>query len=210
MKHTWTGSELRYLVSRYPNLSTVVIAVYLEVSISAVYNQAYALGLKKSDTFLSSPKSGRFDKLSKSGKRYRFAKGHVPANKGKKMPEHLRERIRHTWFKKGNLPNNTKFNGHVSVRLDGDGRPYAHIRVSQGRYELLHRHIWQQANGSIPEGKIVVFKNGDSTDLCLDNLELITRQENMLRNTKNKYPKDLQQAIIALNKLKKALNYGKE
>jgi len=212
MRHSWTGGELRYLKSRYPHISTAVIAQFLGVTVSAVYQQAQALGIKKSETFLQSEKSGRLNKrIAGVGKPYRFKKGHTPANKGKKMSKELRERVKHTWFKKGHEPHNTKHDGYISIRKDSHGRLYAHIRISKGKFELLHRHIWEQHNGPVPEGQIVTFINGDTSDLRIGNLELITREENMLRNTRHNYPQDLQQAIMALNKLKKAIkDYGKE
>ncbi len=212
MHHFWTGSELRYLKSRYPHISTAAIAEYLGVTVSAVYQQAQAFGIKKSQEFLLSERSGRLNKkLADVGKRYRFKKGHIPANKGKKMTPEVRERVKHTWFKKGNEPHNTKHDGYISVRRDSKGRYYAHIRVALGKFELLHRHIWEQHNGPVPKGQIVVFKNGDTSDFRIENLEMITREENMLRNTRHNYPQDLQQAIMALNKLKKVIrDYGKE
>lgn len=212
MRHSWTGSELRYLKSRYPHISTNAIAAFLGVSVSAVYQQAQTMGIKKSEAFLQSERSGRLNKrIADVGKRYRFKKGHTPANKGKKMSAELRERVKHTWFKKGHEPHNTKHDGYISIRKDSHGRLYAHIRISKGRFEMLHRYIWEQHNGPIPEGQIVTFINGDTSDLRIGNLELITREENMLRNTRHNYPQDLQQAIMALNKLKKAIKeYGKE
>jgi hypothetical protein len=211
-RHSWTGEDLRYLKSRYPHISSAVIAEFLGVSIHSVYNQAYLLGLKKSEDFLQSERSGRLNKrLADIGKPYRFPKGHVPANKGKKLPEHIKEKSKATWFKKGHLPHNAKCDGYISVRVDSHGRPYAHVRIAQGKFDLLHRHIWQQHYGPVPEGKIVAFKNGDTSNFRIENLELITREENMLRNTRHNYPKDLQEAIMAMNKLKKAIkDYGKE
>jgi len=207
-----TGSELRFLVSRYPHTSSKVIAVFLDISVRAVYAQAYARGLKKSQAYLVSERTGRLNnKLAEAGKAYRFKKGHTPANKGIKMSAEVRERIKHTWFEKGHEPHNTKHDGYISIRKDSHGRPYAHIRISKGKFDLLHRHIWERHYDPVPEGQIVAFKNGDTSDLRIENLELITREENMLRNTRHNYPLDLQQAIMALNKLKKLIeHYGKE
>ena len=207
-----TGSELRYLTSRYPHISTRAIAEFLGLSVRAVYAHANALGIKKSQEFLMSERSGRLNKkLAEVGRRYRFKKGHVPANKGSKMSPAVRERIKHTWFKKGHEPYNTKHDGYISIRKDSHGRPYAHIRLSKGKFDLLHRHIWQQHYGPVPEGKIIVFKNGSTYDFRIENLEMITQEENMRRNSRHNYPLDIQQAIMALNKLKKAIkDYGKE
>lgn len=204
-KRRLTGKELRYIIENYPHKPTRVIAYFLDMSIYRVYNIASTRGLRKSPEFLASERSGIFIKGGNYGQRYQYEKGHVPANKGKKMPEHLKERIKHTWFKKGSIPPNTKFDGYVSFRKDSNDTYYAHIRVSAGRFKLLHRHIWEQHNGIIPNGHIVTFRNGNTSDLRLENLELITREQNMLRNTRHNYPPDLQQAIMALNKLKNTL-----
>jgi hypothetical protein len=190
-RHSWTGPELRYLVEKYPEHNARVIAEFLNLTLPSVYSMACDLGLKKSKEFLESDKSGRLNKkLAEVGKPYRFPKGHIPANKGKKTPEHIKEKSKATWFKKGQLPPNTKFDGHISIRIDSKGRPYAHIRVAQGKYELLHRNLWEKHHGPVPVGKIVAFINGDPSDIKIENLELITREENMLRNTRHNYPKD--------------------
>lgn len=206
-----TGRELRYIIENYPHKPTRVIAYFLDMSIYRVYNIASKRGIRKSPEFLASERSGIFIKGRQYGKQYQYEKGHVPANKGKKMPEHLKEKYKHTWFKKGSIPPNTKYDGYISVRKDSHGTPYAHIRVSAGKFELLHRHIWEQQNGPIPAGHVVTFKNGNTSDFRIENLELITHKQNMLRNTRHNYPLDLQHAIIALNKLKKTIKeYGKE
>lgn len=58
------------------------------------------------------------------------------------------------------------------------GRVY-HV-WSRGYYETnirLHREVWQDANGPIPEGWHVHHKNGDKLDNRLENLELIPISE---------------------------------
>ena len=41
--------------------------------------------------------------------------------------------------------------------------------------------VWQDINGEIPEGMIVVFKD-DKLNCDISNLEMITREENLIRN----------------------------
>jgi len=211
MKHRWSEADIKYLVTNYPNVSTSEIAEHLGVTIKAVYQQARIRGINKSAEFHKTQSSGRFkQRLINGGMPFQFKKGHVPANKGKKTPDHIKEKTKGTWFPKGTIPPNTKYDGYISIRRDSDERSYAHIRIAKGKFILLHRHIWEQANGPIPKGMVVVFKNGDTSDLSIENLELITRKENMLRNSIQNYPIEIQQAQIALNKLIKSINnYGK-
>ena len=55
----------------------------------------------------------------------------------------------------------------------------------------MHQHLWENANGKIPKSHCLWFKDGDSLNCCLDNLELITREVNMYRNSRNNYPREI-------------------
>lgn len=55
--------------------------------------------------------------------------------------------------------------------------------LNKGYYiytERLHRRIWKDAYGEIPEGCHIHHKNGDSTDNRLENLECIGKREHHL------------------------------
>lgn len=125
----------------------------------------------------------RFDnietfKLSDMGKNYTFKRGHKPFNKGKRG---LMGPNR-TSFKKGTKPKNAKYDGAISVRQKQGDPPYKYIRLKKGNWKLLHRHVWEQANGPIPRGHVVRFIDGDTMNCELSNLQLITMAENMTRN----------------------------
>ena len=53
---------------------------------------------------------------------------------------------------------------------------YKKIKIN-GRTVSLHRYVWEQANGPIPDGYIIHHKNGDRYDNRLENLEMVTHQE---------------------------------
>lgn len=51
-----------------------------------------------------------------------------------------------------------------------------------GRQQLLHRWVWEEAHGPIPDGMQVDHINGDTYDNRLENLRLVTN----IDNAKNK------------------------
>jgi len=196
----------RIIRDYYPNLPTRVLALATGLTEAQIYSRAQAMGVKKSPEFREQLLKAEAKKLMESGKAHRFVKGQVPPNKGKKMPPEVYEKVKPTMFSAGHKPHNTKHDGHISIRRDKNGRDYAHIRVREGVYKLLHRVIWEEHNGPIPDGYLVVFKNGDTMNCTLENLELITREENMKRNSIiNKYPPELVQAIRLNGALKRRI-----
>jgi hypothetical protein len=71
--------------------------------------------------------------------------------------------------------------------------------------------VWEEANGPIPAGGIVIFRDGNHENFDLSNLELITRERLMLQNTLHNYPEPVRQQIHILAGFKRKLNrYAKE
>lgn len=137
----------------------------------------------------------------------RIKPGTVPLNKGKKMSEEVRRKVSRTWFKKGGVPHNTKTDLYVSARYHKkDKRWYLYIREKLGKWELLHRHLYKKFVGEIPKNYVVAFKDGDSLNCITSNLELITRQENMQRNSVQRYPEELKDIIRTKGVLTRLIN----
>lgn len=137
-------------------------------------------------------------------------KGNVPLNKGKKMDPKVYERIKHTFFQPGHSPKNTLFDGAIVIRHNHKERgapPYKLIKLSKNKWEFLHRYNWVQAHGPIPNGMIIVFKNGDTMNCELANLECITFEENMIRNSYHfkDYDKEIKGAAYSITLLNKTI-----
>jgi len=194
------------VVKRYPFESTAAIAKDLGVSLSKVYNRAWSLGIKKDPVYL---RSTQYPKGYLGGKASQFKLGHIPKNKGVKMPAELYKMVKPTMFKKGNKPANTKPVGTINVRADSSGRLYQYIKIKDSHWELLQRHVWTQANGKIPTGSVVIFLDGNYLNCELSNLQVITRKENMARNTIQRFPAELQEIMKLTSKLKRKTN-GKQ
>lgn len=206
MKKIWTTEEDEYLRKNYPDISSKEISAHLNRSISSIYGRVFFLKIKKTDDYLK--KYVHIIKFE-TGINHRYAKGNVPANKGKKMNAEQYEKCKNYMFKKGNIPTNTKYDGYITERKDKNGRSYLYIRISKCAYMLLHRNIWEKHNGPVPQGYNIVFKNGNSNDVRIENLEMITDAELMQHNTIHNYPEEIKQLIIVKNMLNKQLNKSK-
>jgi hypothetical protein len=71
------------------------------------------------------------------------------------------------------------------------------------RYKAKHVWIWEQANGPVPEGHVVAFRDSDRMNICLENLMLVPRAE-LLDMNRMKYREshpDIKPSIRALAKL---------
>lgn len=183
----WTKEEIGYLRQHYPNEPTRVICEQLGRSYSGVAGMAMKLGIQKSEAFRNDPVlSGRTSNGNRGGST-RFKPGHKAWNKGMKG---LQIGGHETQFKPGRLPHNTKHDGAISVR---DG--YKYIRISKAVWVPLHRHVWEQKHGPIPEGMNLIFKDKNRMNCDLDNLELLSNKELMQRNTLHRYPADIVDTI---------------
>lgn len=77
---------------------------------------------------------------------------------------------------------------------------------SHRRWKSVHSLIWEEAHGEIPPGHLVVFRDRNTKNIAIDNLELVSRAENMRRNTIHRYPPELKSTIRQLSKLKRAIS----
>jgi hypothetical protein len=185
---------------RYPFEPTKKIADDLGLSESSVYNRAFAMGIKKDPVYL---RSTQFPPGYLGGKATQFQKGQAPPNKGQKMSKDLYQKVAKTMFKKGNKPMNTQPIGTIHQRSDKSGKMYLYIKLADSNWQLLNRYTWEQYHGPIPKGLIVAYKDGNYLNNDINNLMLLTKKENMARNTIQRFPKELQQVMRLKCKLNK-------
>lgn len=136
-----------------------------------------------------------------------FKKGSVPFNKGKKIREYVKgesyEKISKTFFKKGNMPKN-----HRPVGSERICEGYVEIKVAEpNKWRKKHNVIWEEHNGAIPKGSVVIFLNKNTLDLRIENLMLVTRQELVRLNQSNilTTDTDLSKSAVILTKVKVAM-----
>ena len=187
----WSPEYIEYLTELYKTHTIRQISEIIGLSHATVRNRFHQLGI-------------RCPEQNRGG----FTKGIVPHNKGSKMSNEMREKIAHTWFKKGNLPHNTrKGDGLIfSDRSDKNGTLYRHVKIDHGKWQYYHRYIWEQANGKIPPKHNLIFLNGDKFDFRLENLKLLSNKELMSKNSIRNYPKAVAELLLLNAKLKRTLN----
>ena len=188
----WTMQETELLIEHYAHKSTKEVSEIIGKSVAQCYAKAFALQLHKTPEYLATEASGR---LQKGNQATQFYKGHEPWNKGMKGVAFGGIETR---FKKGTVPPNHREVG--SERIDEDG--YTYIKIAEHtRWVLKHRHIYEQHHGKLEPHMIVTFIDKDCTNFAIENLEAITKVENMQRNTITKYPQPIRETIKTLNKL---------
>jgi len=115
-----------------------------------------------------------------------FQKGQEPPNKGKSwdemgVSERARANIRRTQFKRGDVPQNGAAIPLGSERVDPDGYVYVKTSMLSSRpckndcWTLKHRVVYEQHNGPIPDGYMVVFADHDNRNFDPVNLVAVPR-----------------------------------
>ncbi len=149
-----------------------------------------------------------------TGKTGRFEKGQIPFNKGKKGM--CAPGCEKTWFKKGNMPHNSKPIGYERITKDG----YIEVKVfdrpdrEKGIKNFVpkHRLVWEQIYGPIPKGCKIFFLDGNRQNCDIENLALVTEAEHLemtrrcLRNDNPQFTKTgvlIAKSVIATRKAKR-------
>lgn len=162
----WTTKELTWLRKH--------AGKYLDRDLAVRFN-----------TTVNSVKACIMNHNIKPGRVRNFKKGHRPWNFRKKGMK-LHPRAIASQFRKGHLPENTKHDGAITVRLyhpkDRKGRPYKWIRVSVGKWIHYHRYLWEKVNGPVPPKHMIVFHDGNTMNTALSNLKLMSMADNARRN----------------------------
>jgi len=142
-----------------------------------------------------------------------FKPGIVPFNKGKKLTEFMSpeaiENSKMHRFKKGNIPKNALPDGTEVLRLDKrSGRSYTLIKVP-GINKLVHKniHIWEtHYKTKLPEKHNIVFVDGNTQNFEINNLECISHEELLNRNTIHRLPEDLKEIIYIKGSIRRQIN----
>lgn len=190
-RRMWTQAEQDVIRDRYPSESTRAIAADLGRSKKAVGLKARKMGIRK---------------LPEAKSAGQFHKGMTPWNAGKKGWQ-AGGRSNQTQFRAGHKPHTWRPIG--SERIDKDGHLVRKVTDSGDKsadWRKVHHLIWEAHNGSIPDDMVLAFRDGNPENLCLDNLELLTRSQVMRRNSYLNLPKPLADVIRLRGAVNRQIN----
>jgi hypothetical protein len=214
-KRFWTPEEVEHLRRVYPDTKTEELVPVFGRRLCSIYNAAIKHGISKSAAYLASPAACRLRReATPASIATRFKPGLVPANKGLRRPGWAPGRMAETQFKKGERRGKAAENwvpvgtirtdteGFLRIKVrdasKGEATGYGNVKV----WPLLNRHVWEQHYGPIPASHAVVFKDGDRANVDIGNLECISRRDLMLRNSSQRWGKE----VFELIQLRGALN----
>ena len=147
-----------------------------------------------------------------SGLTGRFEPGNIPWTKGKKWSEYMSEEAqknsRRTCFEHAHIPDNHLPVG--SIRETKDGYLIKKVQergYQRDRWKLLHKLVWEENFGPIPEGMIVSFRDLDKKNCEPENLMLISKSENARLNKRGLRfeDPDLTNAAVSMVRLENAI-----
>ena len=193
-RRTWTPAEDMRLSAAYPDTPTADLAAEFNCKPSQIHDHAHKLGVRKSKAFMTELLRECAKRAAAGGVAHRFKPGHTTWNKG--LLFIVGGRSAETRLKPKNVPPNYlplgserhSKEGYLQRKLTDTGYP-------PRDWVAVHHIIWREAGHEIPKGHALVFRDGDKTNVVLENLELITRQELMRRNSYHQYGPEIVKAI---------------
>lgn len=178
-RHKWTKEEKEYLAAITPGRTRKEILELMNEKFDYQFTLSQVIGMIKNN------------KLN-NGLTGRFQRGHNPWNKGTKGLT----KASITSFKKGNIPHNYKSIGSERVNIYG----YTEVKTAEPNiWEFKHRLIWEEHYGKIPRGSVILFLDGNKSNLNIDNLILITKEQLLRMNQHSLIKKDADLTKTGIN-----------
>lgn len=206
-RKAWLTGELALLAQYYPDHLSRDLAKAFGCTLSQLYKQANQLGLSKSKEFITQNTKENLKKPGHGFVATQFKPGQVPPNKGVKGFCAPGSEKGH--FRKGHKSSNYLEVG--SLRINGDG--YLDIKLHDGLrgWYSLAMYSWFLETGRYPDpGMCLRFKDGDYHNTQYENLQLISRQDNMRLNTIQRYPQELRVVMQLGGRLRNQIQKSKE
>ena len=187
----WSSEDDADMRRLYPVNEIRVLEKLFGRAEKAIAARAHKLGLTKADNY-TPPRRGCFEK------------GQRPWNKGIQFSPPGSEKGR---FKPGQKPHTWQPIGSERVTKEG----YLKRKMTDTGYPPrdwveVQRIVWEEHFGPIPDGHVVLFRDSNKLNFDPGNLELISRAENMNRNSYHRYGPEIAQLYQLKGALSRKMN----
>ncbi|QQV91552.1 HNH endonuclease [Winogradskyella phage Peternella_1] len=193
---TFTTEEDLFIEQNYLTMPIKTMASHINRSYTGIEGRLKALNLQLPTDLIEQRKRAS-----------QFQPGDAPMNKGLRQEQYMSaaaiKKAKATQFKKGAQPHNALPVGAEVLRKDTSGRVYVLVKLKGKRHlQLKQRVVWEAHHGKIPPKHNIVFKDDNTQNLDISNLECVSDADLMKRNSLNNYPQHLKELIH----LKAAIN----
>ncbi len=171
-RHRWTEEKIEFIRKIYPYYENKEISKMVKNKFGF---DVSARNLINAKTIYKMPDKA----IPNSG---RLQKGVVPWNKGKRMSDETKKKLKNTFFKKGQTINNRPIG---STRLGNDG--YLVIKIEEpNKWQLYQRYAYEKAHGEkLATKDAIIFADGDKTNFGIDNLIKVSKANLCYLNSNN-------------------------
>lgn len=140
--------------------------------LTRLINETFNLNLTEKQVHAAKQRSGLRSELDT-----KFEKGSIPPNKGRKG--YCAPGSEKGWFARGSRPKNQVPIGTEIITRDG----YPVVKVADpNKWKMVHVKNWEEVNGPVPEGFILLHADGDQANADLSNLILASKAELLTMN----------------------------
>lgn len=169
----WTDEVIQFMIENYQGKDNIELAELLNKRFNLNTNGDRVSNVK------ANLKRRKGINLNTGINKGCIKKGNVPFNKGKKMSKEQYNKCKNTMFKKGNIPANHRPIGSERITVDG----IVEIKIAEpNKWKAKARVIYEKEFGTIPEGYIIIYLDGNKQNLEPNNLKAISRKENLIMN----------------------------
>lgn len=192
-RRAWTEQDLETLIRMYPTTDNSTIGNALGRTRNQIRNKAAKLRLKKPQEVREAIKQWSC-----------FKPGQRPWNHGKKG---LQIGGKDHQFKPWHKPVGTMAVG--SERQTKDGlieRKISDTGIRRKDWRPVHVLVWEEQNGPVPAGHVVIFADGNHRNFDIENLLMLSRADLMRRNSYLRYPEPLRELIRLRARLNRQIN----
>lgn len=211
-RRAWSEADRELLRRNYADSNTADLARVLGRKPGQVLSMAHALGLRKDRALIAREARKNLQAPGHGFKQHQFKPGQVSPNKGCKGWQ-AGGRAAQTQFKPGNVPLTWMPVGSYRVNR-GDEALERKVNDLPGpnhvRWKPVSRLVWEEANGPVPAGHLVVFKPGRKTtkleEITLEAVECITKAEHARRNSIHNLPPEFAEVARLRGQLTRAIN----